>query len=238
MRDAFFEVERVSIGYGEVLAVRDISLTVEKGDIISVVGSNGAGKTTLMSSIMGLIPVTHGTIRFQGQVLDISSTQERVRAGLALVPEGRKIFPRLTVEENLLLGAYLRKDGSAIQEDAEKMYHQFPILKARKRQLGGTLSGGEQQMLALARALMSRPSLLLLDEPSMGISPLIVQEIFVSLRTLNAQGLSILMVEQNAERALSLCKRGYVIDLGIVVAQGTSSELLRDPKLRSIYLGN
>jgi branched-chain amino acid transport system ATP-binding protein len=223
-------------GYGRVDVLKDISISVSAGEIITVIGSNGAGKTTLLRALSGLIP-HRGRIEFNGSVLEDIPAHELVPRGLIHVPEGRKIFPRLTVRENLELGAFVYSGDAQTREDIERAYAMFPILKERSSQLGGTLSGGEQQMLAIARGLMSRPKLLLLDEPSMGVAPKIVERIFESIVALNRDGLSILLVEQNSNLALKVAHRGYVLEMGEVTLTGGARELAQDPRMLEAYLG-
>jgi branched-chain amino acid transport system ATP-binding protein len=232
-------VTNVSSGYGRVTILNDISITVAEGEMVSIIGANGAGKTTLLKTLSGLIECTAGSIVYDS--IDLTKTPAHIRPalGLALVPEGRQIFPRLSVLENLELGAYCRvAPAQEIAQDIEAQFTLFPILESRRAQLGGTLSGGEQQMLAMARALMSRPKLLLLDEPSMGVAPLIVEKIFTTLAELQKSGLTILVVEQNASLALAQSDRGYVIELGRIQYGGTGKELLSDSRIRETYLGH
>lgn len=229
----------VSSGYGRVTILNDISITVAEGEMVSIIGANGAGKTTLLKTLSGLIECTAGSIVYDSIDLTKTPAQIRPALGLALVPEGRQIFPRLSVLENLELGAYCRiAPAQEIVQDIEAQFTLFPILESRRAQLGGTLSGGEQQMLAMARALMSRPKLLLLDEPSMGVAPLIVEKIFTTLAELQKSGLTILVVEQNASLALAQSDRGYVIELGRIQYGGTGKELLSDSRIRETYLGH
>lgn len=231
-------LEGVSSGYGSVQVIHDVSFNVQKGEFLAVIGANGAGKTTLMRLIAGVQPIWRGKLIFNGRDIQGLRAPERVKAGLALVPEGRKIFPRLTVHENLLLGGYLRSDQQALNVELERVFELFPILKDRRSQMGGTLSGGEQQMLALGRALMSYPSLILLDEPSMGIAPLLVTRIFEKIQELNRAGITIVLVEQNAKLALSVAKRALVLDLGAVTISGEASSLKGDPRVVEAYLGS
>lgn len=230
-------VANLGASYGAAAVLHDVSLQVSAGELVSIVGSNGAGKTTLMKVLLGLHPAAKGTCRYLDRDITRATTPARVGLGIALVPEGRKVFPRLTVRENLALGAYLVKDAQARKVQLEQVLELFPILRTRLAQTAGTLSGGEQQMLAIGRALMSQPSLLLLDEPSMGVAPLLVDKILETLGTLSKEGLTILLVEQNAERALEISSRAYVLELGRITRQGPAAELKSDPNVREAYLG-
>jgi branched-chain amino acid transport system ATP-binding protein len=223
--------------YGNIQALKGVSLQVEAGEIVSLIGSNGAGKTTTLRTIQGLLKPRQGTILFEGQPLESRSAQDIVRLGISQSPEGRLIFPRMTIKENLEMGAFSRNDTLGIKADIEKVFHLFPRLKERISQKGGTLSGGEQQMLAIGRAMMARPRLLLLDEPSMGLAPLLVAQIFSIIQEINAQNTTILLVEQNARMALSISHRGYVLQTGKVVLTGTAKELQSDETVRKAYLG-
>jgi branched-chain amino acid transport system ATP-binding protein len=234
---ALLEVENLRAGYGLIEAVKGVTLRVEPGEIVALIGANGAGKTTLLMTISGCPAARGGRIRFDGREITALPAHEIVRAGLCQSPEGRKIFPRLSVMENLALGAYTRADRRAIQTDTERVLDLFPILRQRHTQLGGTLSGGEQQMLAVARALMGRPKLLLLDEPSLGLAPLVVLKIFEVLAELNRQGMAILLVEQNALLALRLAQRGYVMETGSITISDSAPALLGDPRVQQAYLG-
>jgi branched-chain amino acid transport system ATP-binding protein len=234
---ALLEVKELRSGYGPIEVLKGISLTVNQGEIVTVIGANGAGKTTTLMTVSGCVRVRGGSIVFQGDELSAVPAHEIVKRGLAQSPEGRRIFPRLTVLENLEMGAFTRNDMPGVREDIEKAYHHFPILKERQRQLGGTLSGGEQQMLAIARALMARPKLLLLDEPSLGLAPMVVLKIFEVIRDLNRGGMSVLLVEQNARQALKLAHRGYVMETGSITATDRADVLLNDPRIRAAYLG-
>jgi len=234
---ALLTVTKLRAGYGVIDALHDISLTVEAGEIVALIGANGAGKSTTLNTISGLVRIRSGSIQFDGQDLARVPAYEIVKLGLAQSPEGRKIFPRLTVLENLQMGAFTRRDKAGIAADIEKMYATFPILKERKGQAGGLLSGGQQQMLAIARALMARPKLLLLDEPSLGLAPQIVSQIFSVIRDLNAQGVSILLVEQNARMALKVAHRGYVLETGRVTLSDKAEVVMNDPRVRAAYLG-
>jgi len=231
------EVKNLNIHYGVIHALKDISLHIEEGEIVTLIGANGAGKTTTLRAISGLLKPSKGEIIFHGEVISNSSAKDIVKKGISHVPEGRRIFPDMTVLENLELGAYLRKDKKAIYEDMEKVYERFPILKQRSKQLAGTLSGGEQQMLAMGRALMSKPKLLLLDEPSMGLAPLLVKEIFSIIKDINDAGTTVLLVEQNANMALSIANRAYVIETGKIVLEGDAKELAQSEEIRKAYLG-
>ncbi|MBW3587623.1 MAG: ABC transporter ATP-binding protein [Cyanobacteria bacterium 0813] len=231
------EIKDIHTYYGNIHALKGVSLTVSQGEVVTLIGSNGAGKTTTLRTIQGLLRPRQGTVLFEGKPLEALSTEAIVRLGISQSPEGRLIFPRMTVQENLEMGAYLRNDTLAIKSDMEKALNLFPRLRERISQKGGTLSGGEQQMLAIARALMSRPRLLLLDEPSMGLAPMLVSQIFAIVRDINAEGTTILLVEQNARMALSVAHRGYVIQTGQVVVAGTASDLQSNETVRKAYLG-
>jgi branched-chain amino acid transport system ATP-binding protein len=231
------ELDGVRAAYGACDVLHGISLAVPQGEIVTIIGANGAGKTTTLMTISGIVRPRQGKILFEGRPLTELRPFEIVGAGICQAPEGRKIFPRMTVLENLQMGAYTRNDKGAIQRDIDHAYELFPVLKERHQQLGGTLSGGEQQMLAVARALMSRPKLLLLDEPSLGLAPLIVLKIFEVIRKLNGEGISVLLVEQNARLALKLAHRGYVLETGSITISGTGQELLHDERVQDAYLG-
>ena len=239
MSAPLLEVQNLTVGYGAIRAVKGISFFVQPGEMVALIGANGAGKTTTLKTLAGLLAPVSGAIHYQGQPLAGYAAHDRVRSGIALVPEGRGVFARLTVDENLDLGAYVRTDDqSAIFADLQRMYSLFPRLAERRRQLAGTLSGGEQQMLAIARALMSRPKLLLLDEPSMGLAPLIVARIFQTLKNVVADdGVTLLLVEQNARLALQTCQRAYVLDGGQITLSGPAADLLHNPAVRAAYLG-
>jgi branched-chain amino acid transport system ATP-binding protein len=230
-------VDNITLLYGRIQALHGISLQVDEGEIVALIGANGAGKTTTMRAISGLRPVANGTIRFNGEDITRMRADLRVVKGICQSPEGRGIFPGMTVLENLEMGAYTRKDRPAINADLDRVYGLFPRLAERRKQAGGTLSGGEQQMLAVGRALMSRPRLLLLDEPSMGLAPMLIQQIFDIVTEINQQGTTILLVEQNAQQALSRAHRGYVLETGRIVKSGTGSEMLHDPAVKEAYLG-
>ncbi|MDT0544403.1 ABC transporter ATP-binding protein [Streptomyces lonegramiae] len=234
---ALLEVEDLRVAYGKIEAVKGISFSVEAGQVVTLIGTNGAGKTTTLRTLSGLLQPLGGSIRFDGKPLNGVPAHKIVALGLAHSPEGRHIFPRLTIAENLQLGAFLRKDADGIAADMQKAYDLFPILGERRTQAAGTLSGGEQQMLAMGRALMSRPKLLMLDEPSMGLSPIMMQKIMQTIAELKAQGTTILLVEQNAQAALSLADHGHVMEIGKIVLSGTGPELLHDESVRKAYLG-
>ncbi|AWB47010.1 ABC transporter ATP-binding protein [Paenibacillus sp. CAA11] len=231
------ELQELLVSYGVIQAVKQLSLDVYSGEIVALIGTNGSGKTSTLRSISGLSGHIQGRIQFEGADITKLAPHRIVELGISQVPEGRGIFPDLTVLENLKLGAYVRRDKAVIAEDIRKMYQLFPRLEERKKQLAGTMSGGEQQMLAIARALMARPKLLLLDEPSMGLAPLIVKEIFTAIRQINKEGVSVLLVEQNAKMALAVATRGYVMETGSIVVQGTAEELRDNDVVKSIYLG-
>jgi len=230
-------VHDVKVAYGGIQAVKGVSLEVRDGELVSLIGSNGAGKTTTMKAITGLLPLGGGHIELAGKTIDGQGPWDLVQQGLAMVPEGRGVFTRMTIVENLQMGAYIRDDNAAIAEDIERVFTTFPRLKERRDQLAGTMSGGEQQMLAMGRALMSRPKVLLLDEPSMGLSPIMVDKIFEVIQEVSAQGVTILLVEQNASRALQIADRGYVMESGLITLSGDAHEMLHDPKVREAYLG-
>ncbi|MFD7504878.1 ABC transporter ATP-binding protein [Streptomyces sp. NPDC059850] len=234
---ALLEVEDLRVAYGKIEAVKGISFSVEAGQVVTLIGTNGAGKTTTLRTLSGLLAPLGGTIRFDGKPLSGVPAHKIVALGLAHSPEGRHIFPRLTIAENLQLGAFLRKDADGIAADVRKVYDLFPILGERRTQAAGTLSGGEQQMLAMGRALMCRPKLLMLDEPSMGLSPIMMQKIMQTIAELKAQGTTILLVEQNAQAALSLADHGHVMEIGKIVLSGTGEALLHDESVRKAYLG-
>jgi branched-chain amino acid transport system ATP-binding protein len=231
------EIENMHSYYGHIHALRGISLTVEEGEVVTLIGSNGAGKTTTLRSIHGLLPPREGRIVFDGEEIQGTPAHELIGRGIAQSPEGRKIFFRMTVLENLEMGAYHRSDRSAIQRDMDRVFDLFPRLKERTKQEAGTMSGGEQQMLAIGRALMSHPKLLLLDEPSMGLAPVLVERIFEIIREINHQGTTILLVEQNANVALEIATRGYVLETGKIVNSAPAEKLREDPKVREAYLG-
>ena len=234
---ALLEVKDLEVSYGLIKAIKGVSFEVNKGEIVALIGANGAGKTTIMHSINGLIHKGAGTVTFNGEDITSCPAHKLITKGMAQVPEGRRIFQELTVSENLRLGYYIKKDKAGYLEKLEEMYSYFPILKERAGQIAGTLSGGEQQMLAMSRALMSNPSLLLLDEPSMGLSPLYVNTIFDMIKTVNKNGTTVLLVEQNAKKALSIADRAYVLEIGNMTKTGTGAELLGDEDIRRAYLG-
>ena len=232
------EVDNITLQYGRILALHGISITVDQGEVVALIGANGAGKTTTMRAISGLRPLASGRLRFNGKDITKLRADLRVTQGICQSPEGRGVFPGMTVKENLEMGAYTRRDGAAIAKDMDHVLDLFPRLRERFRQPGGTLSGGEQQMLAVGRALMSRPKLLLLDEPSMGLAPMLIQQIFEIITEINERdGTTILLVEQNAQQALSRAHRAYVLETGRIVKQGTGQELLNDPAVKDAYLG-
>ncbi len=231
------EIKDLNVFYGAVHAIKGISLNVEQGELVSLIGANGAGKTTTLHAISGLIPASSGTIELDGHNLQKTPPDKIISLGLAHVPEGRHVFARMTVEENLRMGAYIIRDAQKINENLEKVYSHFPRLKERRRQFAGTLSGGEQQMLATGRALMTDPSIVLMDEPSMGLSPLLVKEIFAIIRQLHESGITILLVEQNAKMALAVSDRAYVLETGKISMSGKASELAEDDRVRKAYLG-
>ncbi|MEF3698945.1 ABC transporter ATP-binding protein [Desulfolutivibrio sp.] len=231
------ELRDIHTYYGNIHALKGVSLRVEKGEIVCLIGANGAGKTTTLMSISGVTPPRQGTVTFLDEDVTRFTTEKIVARGITQVPEGRMIFPRLTVRENLLMGAYLRKDKDGIKAGEERAYELFPVLRERRSQMGGTLSGGEQQMLAIGRALMAQPALLLLDEPSLGLAPMVVENIFEIIQQINAEGVTVMLVEQNAQMALQISHRGYVLETGTVILEGPSADLLADPKVRLAYLG-
>jgi branched-chain amino acid transport system ATP-binding protein len=234
---AMLQVHDLRVAYGGIQAVKGLSFQVNEGELVSLIGSNGAGKTTTMKAITGLLMPSAGRIEYLGHDIRGQGPWDLVKQGLVMVPEGRGVFTRMSILENLQMGAYLRRDKAGIQDDIERVFHLFPRLKERSAQLAGTLSGGEQQMLAMGRALMSRPKVLLLDEPSMGLSPLMVDKIFEVVQDVYAQGVTVLLVEQNASRALSIANRGYVMESGIITMNGDAKQMLNDPKVRAAYLG-
>jgi branched-chain amino acid transport system ATP-binding protein len=237
MSATLLKVKGLKVAYGGIQAVKGVDFEVHEGELVSLIGSTGAGKTTTMKAITGTQPLNAGDIEYLGQSIAGQGPWDLVQQGLAMVPEGRGVFTRMTIIENLQMGAYIRTDTSGIADDIEKMFTIFPRLRERKDQLAGTLSGGEQQMLAMGRALMSRPKVLLLDEPSMGLSPLMVDKIFEVVCEVYAQGVTVLLVEQNASRALAIANRGYVMESGLITMTGLGKDLLEDPKVRAAYLG-
>jgi branched-chain amino acid transport system ATP-binding protein len=241
VRDAvgnpLLELKRLQVAYGGIQAVKGIDLAVAQGELVCLIGANGAGKTTTLKGITGLQPVKGGSIHYNGDNITGKAAFELVRKGLSMVPEGRGVFGALTIEENLAMGAYTRNDRAEIRHDVERVFQLFPRLKERRRQTAGTLSGGEQQMLAMGRAMMSRPKLLLLDEPSMGLAPLMVQKVFETVLAIAEEGVTILLIEQNAKLALEVSHRGYVMESGEITLSGAAKQLLSDPKVRAAYLG-
>ena len=237
MANTLLKVSGLKVSYGGIKAVKGIDMEVREGELISLIGSNGAGKTTTMKAVTGSLPFEGGEVEYLGQSIKGKGSWDLVKQGLAMVPEGRGVFTRMTITENLLMGAYIRTDKAGIEADIERMFGIFPRLKERKDQLAGTMSGGEQQMLAMARALMSQPKVLLLDEPSMGLSPIMVDKIFEVVKDVYAQGVTVVLVEQNARRALQIADRGYVMDSGEITMTGEASSMLDDPKVRAAYLG-
>ena len=231
------KVSNLKVSYGGIQAVKGVDFEVHEGELVSLIGSNGAGKTTTMKAITGTLPINGGDIEYLGRSIRGQGPWDLVKQGLAMVPEGRGVFTRMTIIENLQMGAYIRDDKAGIEADIDKMFAIFPRLKERRDQLAGTMSGGEQQMLAMGRALMSRPKVLLMDEPSMGLSPIMVDKIFEVVQDVFSQGVTILLVEQNASRALSIANRGYVMESGIITMTGEAKQMLNDPKVRAAYLG-
>jgi branched-chain amino acid transport system ATP-binding protein len=231
------KVTGLKVSYGGIQAVKGVDFEVHEGELVSLIGSNGAGKTTTMKAITGTLPLNAGDIEYLGKSIKGKGAWDLVREGLVMVPEGRGVFTRMTITENLQMGAYIRDDKDGIAADIEKMFNLFPRLRERKDQLAGTMSGGEQQMLAMGRALMSQPKVLLLDEPSMGLSPIMVDKIFEVVRDVYAQGVTVVLVEQNASRALAIANRGYVMESGIITMNGEGKDLLNDPRVRAAYLG-
>lgn len=237
MADTLLKVKGLKVAYGGIQAVKGVDMDVREGELVSLIGSNGAGKTTTMKAITGTLSPQGGDIEYLGRSIQGQGPWDLVKQGLAMVPEGRGVFTRMSITENLQMGAYLRSDNAGIADDIEKMFNLFPRLRERKDQLAGTMSGGEQQMLAMARALMSRPRVLLLDEPSMGLSPIMVDKIFEVVKDVHAQGVTVLLVEQNASRALAMADRGFVMDSGLITMSGLGQDMLADPKVRAAYLG-
>ena len=235
--NTLLQVTGLQVAYGGIQAVKGVDFEVREGELVTLIGSNGAGKTTTMKAITGTLPLAGGDIEYVGKSIRGQGPWDLVKQGLAMVPEGRGVFTRMSIMENLYMGAYIRDDKQGIEDDIEKMFAIFPRLKERRTQLAGTMSGGEQQMLAMGRALMSRPKVLLLDEPSMGLSPLMVDKIFEVVQDVYSQGVTVLLVEQNASRALSIANRGYVMESGIITMNGDAKQMLNDPKVRAAYLG-
>ena len=237
MTKPLLKISGLKVAYGGIQAVKGIDLEVREGELVTLIGSNGAGKTTTMKAITGLLPAAEGSIEYLGHSIKGQGSWDLVKQGLAMVPEGRGVFTRMSIVENLKMGAHVRTDEKEIAKDIEQMFELFPRLYERKDQLSGTMSGGEQQMLAMARALMSRPRVLLLDEPSMGLSPIMVDKIFEVVRDVSARGVTVLLVEQNARLALMAANRGYVMDSGLITMSGDAKEMLSDPRVRAAYLG-
>jgi branched-chain amino acid transport system ATP-binding protein len=237
MSETLLKVTGLKVAYGGIQAVKGVDFEVREGELVTLIGSNGAGKTTTMKAITGLLAMNDGDIQYLGQSIRGKGAWDMVKQGLAMVPEGRGVFTRMTITENLQMGAHIRNDKADIAADMDKVFTIFPRLKERKDQLAGTMSGGEQQMLAMGRALMSRPKVLLMDEPSMGLSPIMVDKIFEVVREVHKQGVTILLVEQNASRALEIADRGYVMESGIISMSGDAREMLNDPRVRAAYLG-
>jgi branched-chain amino acid transport system ATP-binding protein len=237
MSDTLLKVSGLKVSYGGIQAVKGVDFEVREGELVTLIGSNGAGKTTTMKAITGLLPLNEGDIQYLGGSIRGRGPWELVKQGLAMVPEGRGVFTRMTITENLQMGAHIRNDKAGIAQDMDRVFTTFPRLKERRDQLAGTMSGGEQQMLAMGRALMSRPKVLLMDEPSMGLSPIMVDKIFEVVREVHGQGVTILLVEQNASRALEIADRAYVMESGIISMSGDARQMLDDPKVRAAYLG-
>ena len=237
-RIPLLQVSELRVAYGGIQAVKGVSFEVHPGDLVCLIGSNGAGKTTSMKAVTGIQPLAGGEVLYQGRSIQGQGAWDLVRSGLAMVPEGRGVFTRMSILENLQMGAYIRHNSAGVADDLERMFALFPRLKERRDQLAGTLSGGEQQMLAMGRALMSRPQLLLLDEPSMGLSPLMVDKIFEVITDVSRQGVTVLLVEQNASRALQIADRAYVMESGLITLQGPAQQLLHDPQVQAAYLGH
>ncbi|MBE7369412.1 ABC transporter ATP-binding protein [Ramlibacter pallidus] len=237
MSETLLKVSGLKVAYGGIQAVKGVDFEVREGELVTLIGSNGAGKTTTMKAITGLLPLNDGDIQYLGQSIRGRGAWDLVKQGLAMVPEGRGVFTRMSITENLQMGAHIRSDKAGIAEDMERVFTTFPRLRERKDQLAGTMSGGEQQMLAMGRALMSRPKVLLMDEPSMGLSPIMVDKIFEVVRDVHQQGVTILLVEQNASRALEIADRGYVMESGMISMSGNARDMLDDPKVRAAYLG-
>lgn len=235
---ALLEVKDLQVNYGVIRAIKGISFEVNEGEIVSLIGANGAGKTTTMQSIMGLIPIKGGTVTYDGKVINKVPGHKLVSMGMSQVPEGRRVFQELTVYENLIMGAYTKKDKKQIKNDVEDIYTRFPRLGERRNQIAGTLSGGEQQMLAMGRAMMSHPKLIMLDEPSMGLSPLLVDQVFDIIKDFHKQGMTVLLVEQNAKKALSISDRAYVLETGDITMSGAGEELLSNESVKKAYLGD
>ncbi len=238
MTETLLKIHQLQVSYGGIQAVKGVDFEVQEGELVTLIGSNGAGKTTTMKAITGSLPILFGDIQYRGRSIKGQGPWDLVEQGLAMVPEGRGVFTRMSILENLQMGAYIRHDKAEVLFDIEKVFEIFPRLKERFDQLAGTLSGGEQQMLAMGRALMSRPKLLLLDEPSMGLSPLMVDKIFEVIRNVSDQGVTVLLVEQNASRALSIASRAYVMESGLITMSGDAKDMLNDSNVRAAYLGH
>jgi branched-chain amino acid transport system ATP-binding protein len=237
MTPTLLKVKGLKVAYGGIEAVKGVDFEVREGELVTLIGSNGAGKTTTMKAITGILPMNDGDIEYLGKSIRGRGAWDLVKQGLAMVPEGRGVFTRMSITENLQMGAHIRNDTADVASDLERMFALFPRLKERRDQLAGTLSGGEQQMLAMARGLMSRPKVLLMDEPSMGLSPILVDKIFDIVREVSSQGVTVLLVEQNASRALQIADRGYVMESGVITMHGEAKQMLSDPKVRAAYLG-
>lgn len=237
MANTLLQVTGLEVAYGAINAVKGVDFEVQEGELVSLIGSNGAGKTTTMKAITGLLPIKNGDILFLGKSIKNRGAWDLVKEGLVMIPEGRGVFTRMTITENLQMGAFIRNDKAGIEEDIDRMFELFPRLKERRNQLAGTMSGGEQQMLAMARGLMSQPKVLLLDEPSMGLSPIMVDKVFEVVEDVHKQGVTMLLVEQNASRALDIADRGYVMESGLITMSGQARQMLSDPKVRAAYLG-
>ena len=237
MANTLLQVTGLEVAYGAINAVKGVDFEVQEGELVSLIGSNGAGKTTTMKAITGLLPIKNGDILFLGKSIKNRGAWDLVKEGLVMIPEGRGVFTRMTITENLQMGAFIRNDKAGIEEDIDRMFELFPRLKERRNQLAGTMSGGEQQMLAMARGLMSQPKVLLLDEPSMGLSPIMVDKVFEVVQDVHKQGVTMLLVEQNASRALDIADRGYVMESGLITMSGQARQMLSDPKVRAAYLG-
>ena len=234
---AMLSVNNLQVHYGMIQAIKDVSFEVNEGEVIALIGANGAGKTTILHTVSGLLQPTKGSVLFEGQDITKVPAHKIVSLGMAHVPEGRRVFAQLTVLENLKLGAYTRKDKNEMEETLQMIYKRFPRLEERKNQIAGTLSGGEQQMLAMGRALMSHPKIILMDEPSMGLSPIFVEEVFKIIRDISAEGVTVLLVEQNAKKALNIADRAYVLETGNIILQGDAKKLMNDESVKKAYLG-
>jgi branched-chain amino acid transport system ATP-binding protein len=237
MPNILLDIQDLRVSYGNIQALHGVNIRIHAGEIVTLIGANGSGKSSLLKTISGLLKPSSGQIQFMGEKINSLAPHEITRRGVVQVPEGRRIFPLLTVEENLMMGAFFRKERPAVLKDKDHVYDLFPVLKDRRQQLGGTLSGGEQQMLAMARAFMSRPKLLMLDEPSMGLAPLIVEKVFQIIRTISKEGVTIFLVEQNARLALSVAQRGYVMETGSVTLEDSAARLMANDRVKQCYLG-